>query len=152
MFSNNDSLLLIIGVIILTFFILIRFTIAKLFERLSRYKGYDEDDHIFLFCFILGVFGVIYTVALPTKINCHPSPISTDNNENKQMDGIKKRIDDLNDQSTYNQALKKMKDGASEKSIVCYSQAIKLLSKIPNYSDAKVLIENCANSIMILSK
>lgn len=47
--------------------LLIDYVIARKFEKIAFDKGYDESIHSFAMCFLLGIIGYLYVIALPQQ-------------------------------------------------------------------------------------
>lgn len=55
-------------ILLLVIMLVIQAIGAVLMSKAAIAKGYGENEHIWVICFILGIFGYLYVIALPDKI------------------------------------------------------------------------------------
>ncbi len=60
-----SEILLLLGILILGFYMLISYVVAHKFERIAKIKGYGRETNAFLMCFFFGIIGCMYVIALP---------------------------------------------------------------------------------------
>lgn len=63
---------------------------AMMMTEAARKKGYGDEEHIFLKCFLLGIYGYLYVLALPDKTLQERSE-----EINKKLTGAPEELPDL---------------------------------------------------------
>ena len=53
--------------IIVIVFLLVQVFGAIMMAEAASKKGYGDEEHVFLKCFFLGIYGYLYVIALPDK-------------------------------------------------------------------------------------
>ena len=53
--------------LIVIVFLLIQIFGAMMMTDAAKKKGYGDEEHVFLKCFLLGIYGYLYVLALPDK-------------------------------------------------------------------------------------
>ncbi|MFR2064033.1 hypothetical protein [Hominenteromicrobium sp.] len=62
--------------LLIIIYLTINFIIAKMMENAASLKGYGTNSHAFIMCFLFGLLGCLYVVALPDLVQ---------QNQNKQI-------------------------------------------------------------------